>query len=119
MQGAGHEFNALKTKFLDGNNRYNRRILDKRNKLPGHGRHDALEGLRQDDVPHLLVAGKSQSMGCFPLSPADGLDSRSDDFGNVGTLKYCQCYECGGKCGDVPGFGKQHRQDILTRRGRE
>ena len=59
MQGAGHEFNTLETQFLDGNNRDNRRILDQGEKLPGHGRHDALEGLGQNDVPHLLIAGKT------------------------------------------------------------
>ena len=88
QKGPGHQFIGPEGELGDGDDRNNGGVFDQGYELAGQGRQNALKGLGQDDVPHLLVFGHAQRVGCFPLAPVDGLDSGSDDFSNVRTQSF-------------------------------
>eukprot|EP01022_Parablepharisma_sp_SALTPOND_P016348 TRINITY_DN2383_c0_g2_i1.p1 TRINITY_DN2383_c0_g2~~TRINITY_DN2383_c0_g2_i1.p1 ORF type:complete len:1264 (+),score=302.28 TRINITY_DN2383_c0_g2_i1:31466-35257(+) len=84
--GGGHELHALEGELADRDDADDGGIFDSGDELPGQRRHNACEGLGEDDVAQTLQPGQAQGVGRFPLAELHGLDAGADDFGDERAL---------------------------------
>ena len=75
--------------------------LIERDRLSGQRGQDAADGLGEDHVPVGVEDAESQTVGCFPLPPVEGDDSRPEDLRGVGPLEEAERQDRRGEGADI------------------